>query len=241
MTDEHQRHNSLLAALPDDDWQAIRPHLRETPLNYGDVLIRTNEPSAGVYFPLSGVISSVALFQDGSNVEMATTGAEGMVDIGTVLGSNMGLSQYVVQIAGHALMANSDTFRQWQAQRPAFQRVLLGYAQAFLSQVLQSVACNAVHPVPARAARWLLTCDDRMGSHQFILTQQFMAEMLGVSRPTVNTIARTFQHDGLIRYHRGIITILNRDGLEKASCECYAVIRRAYEQRNIRLKLLHRS
>ncbi|HYZ22551.1 MAG TPA: Crp/Fnr family transcriptional regulator [Rhodopila sp.] len=235
MADEHRSQNSLLAALPDNDWRAIRPDLKEVPLSYGEVLIRADKPFSRIYFLLTGVISSVALFQDGRSAEMATTGAEGMVDIGAVLGSDTSLSQYVVQVPGNALVAHVDTFRQWQAERPAFRRVLLDYAQAFLFQILQSVACNAVHPIQDRAARWLLTCDDRMGNHPLTLTQQLMAEMLGVTRPTVNTVARTFQRAGLIRYHRGLITILDRDGLAAASCECYGTIRRAYEQRNIRL------
>jgi hypothetical protein len=168
---------------------------------------------------------------------MATTGAEGMIDVGAVLGSRIGLSQHVVQVPGKALAASPDSFRQWQAEMHSFQRLLLDYAQAFISQVLQSVACNAVHPIQDRAARWLLTCDDRAGNHRFALTQQFMAEMLGVTRPTVNTVARAFQHAGFIRYHRGAITILDRKGLQEASCECYATIRRAYEWRGIRLDL----
>lgn len=236
MADEHQLYNSLLAALPDSDWQAIRPHLTEVSLMHGTILIRANEPTRTVYFPLLGMISSVALFQDGSSAEMATTGAEGMVDIAAILGSHTGLSQHVVQVPGKALVASFDSFRQWQAELPAFRRILSDYAQAFVTQVLQSVACNAVHPVQDRAARWLLTCDDRAGNQQFTLTQQFLAEMLGVTRPTVNTIAQIFQQAGLIRYHRGVIEILNREGLEEASCECYAPIRQAYEQRNIRLK-----
>jgi CRP-like cAMP-binding protein len=239
MPSEHQLHNRLLTALPDHDWQAIRPHLKEVPLSHGDILIRADEPIRKVYFPLIGVISSVAPFQDGSSVEGATIGAEGMVDVGAVLGSNTSLGQHVVQVPGKALVTNVAIFRTWQSELPAFQSVLMDYAQAFVSQVLQSVACNAVHPVQDRAARWLLTCDDRAGNQPFALTQQFMAEMLGVARPTVNTIARTFQDAGLIRYHRGLITILDRQGLEAASCECYATIRQAYEQRGIRLRPRH--
>lgn len=119
---------------------------------------------------------------------------------------------------------------------PAFQQTLLNYAQVFIIQVLQSVACNAVHSVQDRAARWLLTCDDRSGGRAFALTQQFFGEMLGVSRPMVNTVARTFQNAGYIRYRRGVITIEDRAALEQASCECYAIIRKAYEDRSIRLK-----
>jgi CRP-like cAMP-binding protein len=235
MADEHRIDNSLLAALPDKDRQAIIPHVQQVPLTHGEILYRADEPISKVYFPLTGVISSVALFHDGGSAEMTTTGAEGMVSIGAVLGSDTALSQHVVQVPGTALIASFSAFRNWQAELSAFHRILLDYAQAFTTQVLHSVACNAVHPVQDRAARWLLTCDDRAGNQVFMLTQQYMAEMLGVSRPTVNSIAQTFQQAGLIRYHRGIITILDRKSLEEASCECYVTICTAYKQREIHL------
>ncbi|MBS0644038.1 MAG: winged helix-turn-helix domain-containing protein [Proteobacteria bacterium] len=128
------------------------------------------------------------------------------------------------------------TFRQWQQEIPAFNAILLSYTQAFIAQILQSVACNALHPVQDRAARWLLTCDDRSGGREFALTQQFFSEMLGVSRAMVNTVARTFQLAGYIRYSRGVITINDRAVLEEASCECYAIIHHAYTSRGVRLK-----
>jgi len=119
---------------------------------------------------------------------------------------------------------------------PAFAAILLNYTQAFIAQILQSVACNAVHPVQDRAARWLLTCDDRSGDRSFALTQQFLSEMLGVSRAMVSTVARTFQLAGHIHYSRGVITIKDRAALEEAACECYAIIHDAYGRRGIRLK-----
>lgn len=228
--------NSILAALPRADWDAIKSKFEEVPLNFGDVLVEADKPARRVYFPLAGVVSTVALFDTGASVEMATIGAEGVVGIAAVLGSDRAISHHNVQVAGQALAIDYVTFRQWQQEIPAFNAILLSYTQAFIAQILQSVACNALHPVQDRAARWLLTCDDRSGGREFALTQQFFSEMLGVSRAMVNTVARTFQLAGYIRYSRGVITINDRAALEEASCECYAIIHHAYTSRGVRLK-----
>jgi len=236
MPDTSAHPNSILASLPEADWNRMKSSFREVSLIYGDVLLRTDESVQQVYFPTVGVISTVAQFENGASVEMATVGAEGVIDIGAVLGSDTAISRHVVQVPGQGMAIDFTTFRRWQQEIPAFRQILLNYTQAFIAQVLQSVACNAVHPVQDRAARWLLTCDDRSGDHTFALTQQFFGEMLGASRAMVNTVARTFQRAGYIRYRRGIITIEDRAALEEASCECYGIIRKAYEDRRIRLK-----
>lgn len=235
MINRPQRQNSLLAAVPSADWRMMQGSFQIVELQHGRVLIEANTPLDRIYFPVVGVLSSVSYMQNGQSVEMATVGVEGMAGIGAILGSANSLSRHVVQVRGHALTIGYRDFVRLRDTVPAFRRILLDYVQAFVVQVLQSVACNAVHPVQDRAARWLLTCDDRADDSSFFLTQQFLGEMLGVSRGMVNTIARTFQRAGLIAYRRGVITILNRHGLENAACECYRLICDAYEQRSIGL------
>lgn len=223
--------NRLLAALPIDDWERIRPHFEEVELPAGRILFEAGEPFRRLYFPTSCVISHVAVFENGSTAEMATTGREGVVAIAAVLGSPTVLRRLLVQVPGSALVIDYDEFRRVEQEMPAFQETLSAYAQVFLAQVLQSVACNAVHSVEERAARWLLMCHDRSGDDTFLLTQQFLGEMLGVSRQTVSTVTRILQRAGLIRYTRGMITIEDRPGLEEASCECYGIVRRTYDER----------
>jgi CRP-like cAMP-binding protein len=223
MVDALVHPNSILASLAEADWDRMKASFWEVPLNHGDVLQRADEPLQQVYFLTVGLVSTVALFEDGASVEMATTGAEGMIGIEAILGGQRAISRHIVQIPGKALAIDFGAFRRWQQEIPAFQQILLNYTQAFIAQVLQSVACNAAHSVQDRTARWLLTCDDRSDGRAFALTQQFFSEMLGVSRPMVNTVARTFQNAGYIRYRRGIITIEDRAALEEASCECYGL------------------
>ena len=197
MSNTQQRQNSLLAALPAVEWERMQPDFQEVPLRYGDLLIEAGGLLDRLYFPVLGVISTVALFENGASAEMATVGVEGVVSLGAILGTQRALGRHVVQVPGEALVLSYDNFVQWRQRIPAFNRLLLDYAQAFVIQVMQSVACNAVHPIYDRAARWLLTCDDRSGGDSFALTQQFLSEMLGVSRPMVSTIAHTFQRAGL--------------------------------------------
>lgn len=230
MPREFAPRNHLLAALPAAAWEQVRPHLQEASLAAGQVLVEADEPFARLYFPTMGVISNVATFADGPTAEMATVGREGMAGVEVVLGSPTALSRHLVQVPGLALAVRHDAFRRLAEDIPAFRRLLLAYAQAFLAQVLQSVACNGVHSVEQRAARWLLMTRDRSEGDRFPLTQEFLAEMLGVSRPAVNLVARTLQQAGLIRYSCGAITILDRAGLEEISCECYGVIQRQQER-----------
>jgi hypothetical protein len=145
--------NCLLAALPRRDWEGMRPHFREVELPLGRVLVEAGEPFRELYFPATCVVATVASFEDTPTIEMATVGREGMAGIGAALGSDTALSRHVVQMPGAALVVGGDAFERLAHEVPAFRRVLLAYAQAFLVQVMQSVACNGVHPVEARAAR----------------------------------------------------------------------------------------
>lgn len=222
--------NRILAALPPREWKQIEPLCQPVELTNGRELIEGGEPFTHVYFPESGIISTVGVFEAGDVAEIATTGREGMVSIAAVLGADRALHRSIVQMPGSALMIDIQSFRGLQRELPAFQTALLTYSRAFLGQVMQSVACNGVHSVEERCARWLLMAHDRSDGDTFLLTQEFLAQMLAVSRPAVNLVARTLQHAGLIRYHRGEITILDRHGLEEVCCECYGLIRQQYEQ-----------
>jgi len=209
----------------------MRADFRDVSLRRGMSLTRSGEPFNQLHFPVSGVVSAVADLDAGA-VEMATIGSEGMVEVGAILGSHRALHHHVVQVSGRALALPFRRFLQLRECEP-FRAALSAYAQAFLTEVMQSVACNAVHPVGQRTARWLLACHDRIRSDRFGLTQEFLAEMLGVSRATVSVVARTLQRSRLISYTRGEITILDRGGLEAVACECYARTRRAYVERSL--------
>lgn len=235
MSGDDKPGNRLLAALPPDDWRRMRAKFDRMELRLGNVIFEQNAPLRRLYFPLSGVISTVAMFENGSVVEMATTGPEGMVAALAILGDETASNRQLVQVGGAALVVRLEDFRRFAAAIPSFRRILLAYAQAFQVQTLQSVACNGVHSLEERAARWLLTCHDRSDSDTFFLTQEFLAEMLGVSRPAVSAVARTLQQRGMIRYARGTIAIRNRNGLERASCECYRIIRQDYARRLARV------
>jgi len=204
-------------------------------LRAGELLLDVFQPIDRLYFPIQGVISTVATFEDGSVVEMATTGNEGMVTIAAALSSDTAINRSIVQVPGRALVMDYADFRRAQKEFPSFRETLLIYAQAFMAQTMQSVACNGVHSVEERAARWLLMTHDRCGSDSFALTQEYLAEMLGVSRPAVSIVAGTLQRAGLISYKRGVITVRDRAGLESASCECYRAIRTQYERRLFRI------
>ncbi len=223
--------NHILRVIPPADWEKLRPHLRSVSLMQGDVLAELDEGLTQVYFPEGGVVSAVSLFEDGTAVEMATTGWEGMVPASACLGADRAIARYVVQVPGSGHAMELRAFKEAMEALPSFRTALMNYAQAFLAQVFQSVACNGIHSVEERCARWLLMTRDRVETDTFRLTQEFLAEMLGVSRPAVSIVARTLQTAGLIRYSRGAVTILDRSGLEEATCECYRIIRRQYERR----------
>jgi CRP-like cAMP-binding protein len=205
--------NRLLAALPGDLQDRLRPALWSEPLVQGQVLIEAGDPVERVYFPEEGIISAVCVFPDGAVAEMATTGCEGFVSILVALGGTHALSRHIVQVPGTALSLDAGVFRRMVEEEPALRSVALAYVQAYIAQALQYVACNGMHIVEQRCARWLLTCHDRVRSDDFPLTQEFLAQMLGVHRPTVSVAAKSLQRAGLIRYSRGQVTVLDRKGL----------------------------
>jgi CRP-like cAMP-binding protein len=229
--------NLLLAALPPDEYNRIVQSLETIPLKLKTHLHRPGDPIDYVYFPGGGFCSMLTVLKDGGMVEVATVGREGMVGVTAVLDGNPVSALSMVQgETDTCYRMTADAFRGEMERRGIFYELLTHYAQALVGFIMQSTACNAVHSVEQRLARWLLMARDRMDRDDFPLTQEFVAMMLGASRPTVTIVAGTLQKAGLITYHRGHVTIIDRERLEAASCECYraatdllnAVTERAY-------------
>ena len=222
--------NLLLGSLPNEVLRCLRPHLKPVSLPRGKVLCEADEPLKRVYFVESGAVSMVTVFEDGSTAEMATVGREGVVGIDTLLGGEHSLGQYVVPLPGFAFALDALRFQNALHNHRKFRAACEGYAQAFLANLLQNVACNACHRVEQRYARWLLMCDDQAEHEPFELTQEYLAEILGVRRSTVTVVAGTLQNTGVICYHRGAIRVVDRRRLEAVACECYRVVRDRYQR-----------
>jgi CRP-like cAMP-binding protein len=219
--------NRLLAALPADDFNRLRPHLQTVPVRARQVLHKIGEPLDVVYFLNGGVASITTTLPDGTMVEAATVGDEGMVGIEAFLNDHpVAPGEVLMQVPDtNAAMLSVDRFREELARHGALHSLMGRYTEVVIAQMMQSTACNALHQVPQRCARWLLTTHDRMHEQDFHLSHEFLAMMLGVQRPTVTVVAGTLQHAGLIRYIHGRVTVRNRKGLEAASCECYGIVR----------------
>jgi len=216
--------NRLLAALPPEVFARVLPTLAVVPLTLKDVLHSPGENIEHVYFPGGGFCSILTVLSDGRMIEVATIGSEGMVGASAVLAAAPPSSLTMVQgKTDLCYRMSAIEFRAEMQRREAFYDLLTRFTIALLGFTMQSTACNAVHSVEQRLARWLLMAQDRMESDKFPLTQEFVAMMLGVSRPTVTTIAGTLQKARLITYHRGHVAIINRKRLETTSCECYRI------------------
>jgi CRP-like cAMP-binding protein len=220
-----QERNGLLRALSPEAYARLLPHLEPVDLGIGQVLWRPDEPIHAVYFPRTAVCSILTPLADEAPVESATVGREGMVGVPVVLDAPATHSQTLAQIAGAAARVDAAHFRAWLPVADGAFPLLLRYAQVLLEQTAQSVACNRRHEMDERCARWLLATHDRVGGDAFTLTHEFLAAMLGVRRASVTVAAGMLQQAGLIRYSRGRVTILDRERLEEASCECYRVVR----------------
>jgi CRP-like cAMP-binding protein len=222
--------NRLLAILPDGDRQRLLPHLERVHLDFKYVVYAPNEPVLHVHFLLTGMISLLTVMDDGSAIEVATVGNEGMIGLPVFLGTGSMPGQAITQIPGNALRMRAEVFRSEVNGGGALHQILQRYTQGLLTQVAQSAACNRLHPMIERCARWLLITHDRVGVDQFPLTHEFLSQMLGVRRATVTVATGALQQAGLIRSHRGRITVCDRAGLEDASCECYRIIRNEYNR-----------
>jgi CRP-like cAMP-binding protein len=217
--------NRLLLALPSRDLKRIVPELERIRCQRAEVLMDADSPIGHVFFPDSGVVSEVAVYSDGSVIEMATVGREGFTDALAVFGARSSSSRLLVQIPGSAAKMTRAAFTRTMASVPAFRSLMFTYVHAFLEQVMVSVACNGAHSLKQRLARWLLMMRDRGDDDALQITQELLAEMLGVQRPSISNAARELESAGLIVRGRRQVTIRDRKGLTKASCECYQLVR----------------
>ncbi|MBE9106568.1 Crp/Fnr family transcriptional regulator [Nostoc cf. edaphicum LEGE 07299] len=220
--------NRLLAALPTSDYERLIPHLKLVSLPTRQVIYEPREPITHVSFPQNAVVSIVTIMEDGSTVEVGIVSNEGMVGIPVILGGNTTTTKAFVQVAGAGMQMDADVFKTEFNRGGAIQKLLLRYVRAIYTELTQSCACNRLHTLEERLARWLLTVSDRFESEDFPLTQEFIAQMLGVRRSGVTVAASTLSRAGMICYQRGQISILNREDLEATSCECYRVIQNEF-------------
>jgi CRP-like cAMP-binding protein len=221
--------NHILAALPPTDYRRVASKLEPAAFSKRQPLHERDKPISHVYFPRTGVASIVARMSEGGTIEVATIGNEGVVGLSAYLGNGRSSMEVFVQIPGEAVRMSSSVFRQELRTGTALRDVIRRYAQALITQIGQSAACNRAHSTVERCARWLLTTHDRVPGDEYSLTQEFLGEMLGVRRAGVTVAAGQLKRRHLIDYRRGRIRILDRKGLEKAACECYALIRSEHE------------
>ena len=217
--------NRLLLALPSRNLKQLMPQLEQIRCQRGQVLIQADRSLDDVFFPDSGVISAVAVYSDGSVIEMATIGREGCTGVQAIFGARISSVQLLVQIPGSAAKMSRAEFTRAMRSMPSFRNLMYAYIHAFLEQVMVSVACNGAHSLKERLARWLLMMRDRSDDDALPITQDMLAEMLGVQRPSITHAARELEHAGLIERGRRQVTILNRRDLKRASCECYSLVR----------------
>jgi CRP-like cAMP-binding protein len=222
--------NRLLASLPADTFSAISPHLKIVELKFGSVLAEAGSPIQQVYFPYSGVISLVVELDVGMMIETAMVGRDGAFNAASALDGKVSLNKGIVQSVGSAGTIEVNRLRRLANELEPFRALLIRHEQVLFAQSQQSAACNASHSVEARMCRWLLYMRDLAGSDDLMLTQEFLAQMLGVRRPSVSLVANTLQKAGLIKYSRGRMRLLNIKGLQKGACECYGTVKAHYER-----------
>src|ERR1700726_4918038 len=221
--------NRILTALPSSEREQLFGLVRNVPLPVKTILFEPGAPIDALYFPIDGVISLVTPLLDGAIVEVATIGNEGIVGVPLVPLSGLAV-RAISQVAGHSLRMEATAFVSMVERSDAFQSLVDKYTQALFGQISQAAACNRLHSSEERLSRWLLMSHDRVGSDDFMITQEFLGQMLGARRSTVSVSAGILQRAGLIRYARGHVTIVDRAGLEAVSCECYSVIRSELER-----------
>jgi CRP-like cAMP-binding protein len=217
--------NRLLLALSPADLRQLMPELEQIRCTREQVLMDADSPLDQVFFPDSGVVSVVAVYADGSIIEAATIGREGCTSVQAIFGATSSSVRLLVQIPGVATRMSRVAFTRAMESMPTFHSLMYAYAQAFLEQVLVSVACNGAHSLRQRLARWLLMMRDRSDNDTLRISQNLLAEMLGVQRPSITNAARELERTGLIARGRREVTILDRPGLVAASCECYRLVR----------------
>ncbi len=222
--------NSLLEALPAEDYAQFAAHLTQVELERGRLLYDPGDPIEQIYFPHDGVISLMTLMKNGAAIESTTIGPEGALGLMAAVAPRQSLSRAIVQTPLRAARIGAERLHKAWENSPRLRDLVDRHTEALYGHAIQSVACNALHSVEARFCRWLLTCHDRISTDTVALTQEFLADMLGVQRTTVTAVARSLQEKGVIRYRRGVVDIVDRRALETLTCECYGVIRGTYRR-----------
>ena len=222
--------NRLLAALPQADYEVLLPFLEPVPMGLGQALYESGGAQGYVYFPTSSIVSLLYVLENGSSAEIAVTGCEGLVGIALFMGGETTPSRAVVQSAGHGYRLKALVLKEQFERGGALQFLLLRYTQALITQMTQTAVCNRHHSVDQQLCRWLLLSLDRLPANELVMTQELIANMLGVRREGVTEAAGKLQADGLIEYSRGKITVLDREHLEARVCECYAVVKKEYDR-----------
>ena len=222
--------NRLLAKLPRQEYEQLLPHLERISFSLGEVVYESGGQISYIYFPTTAIISLLYLMENGSSAEMGVAGNEGLVGVALFMGGDTMPNRAVVQSAGGAIRMRAQALRDEFKQAGSFQRLLLRYTQALLTQMSQTAVCNRLHTVEQQLCRWLLLSRDRLDSDELVMTQELIANMLGVRREGVTVAAGRLQEHGLISYVRGHIRILDRRGLEAAVCECYRVVKDEYDR-----------
>lgn len=230
LTNPSECKNFLLSMLPDEEFQTVRKCLDivETPMHFK--ICERDKPIRYAYFPLSGEHSIIATTQEGQGTEVGTVGYEGFSTVDLLMDAEVASETTVCQIPGESLRMPAEQFKVLISGKSALRHITLRYLQAYLAQVSQSVACNALHTLEHRFARWMLMSHDRVHGNEFQLTQEYIAIMLGTHRSTVSMVAGAFQRSGILQFRRGVITILDREALENACCECYAINRQQFRR-----------
>ena len=226
----HSHSNRILAALPKDEYERLLPSLKYVELPLNEVLYEPDKPLPYVYFPYHGLVSFTTVMEDGLEIEVGSIGREGMVGLPIVMGADSTPLRSVMQIAGEGMRMKSKLFRVEVSRCNQMSRMLLQYEQAFFIQTALTAACNRLHRLNERLARWLLMARERANSDELQLKQVYLSMMLGVSRASVSAAASQFQADGLIQYSRGRIRILDQLGLEAASCACYGTTKKEFDR-----------
>lgn len=222
--------NRLLSLLPAVDRERLRPHLKLVPLSLGKVLYYSGRRQRQVYFPTTAVVSLMYMLTDGTPAQIAVVGNEGLIGVSLFMGGEATPSTAVVHSAGHAYRMPGNLLKEEFTRAGAMQPLLLRYTQALLTQMAQTAVCNRHHSLDQQLCRWLLLSLDRLPGNQLEMTQELMANVLGVRREGVTEAAGNLQEAGLIRYSRGHITVVDRAGLERRTCECYAVVKNEFNR-----------
>ncbi|MGF7131771.1 CRP-like cAMP-binding protein [Paraburkholderia sp. EB58] len=229
-TQSDLRGNDLLGALPAREWQRLAPHLELVGLRADQLLCDSGQPIHHVYFPTTAIVSVLLTMEDGGSVEVAAIGYEGMTGVPIVTGGETMPNRVQVQSPGFAYRISAQCLRQQIAQSSFLRQLTLLYAHALLTQIAQTAACNRYHSLPRQLCRWLLIEMDRVGSDELVVTQQMIADMLGVRREGVTEAAGKLHDEGVIRHSRGHIKVLDRRGLESRACECYGAVKREFDR-----------